>query len=83
MSIIYIPIWFYFNVERLLCYVAKSRFTFQYGSTLIITIMEQLFINKIFTFQYGSTLILSANVRVKTIYEFTFQYGSTLMINLV
>ena len=62
--LIYIPIWFYFNIASVLLFLLLLTFTFQYGSTLIkVNFLSSLFISQ-FTFQYGSTLIVKATIEV-------------------
>ena len=78
---IYIPIWFYFNESDFTTVEATSKFTFQYGSTLI------LLINIISYFYFGIYIpiwfyfnkIMPWFIPLYFI-EFTFQYGSTLII---
>ena len=58
---------------------ASIRFTFQYGSTLIMPEDEERILVTNFTFQYGSTLINTLSVSMYMFTSFTFQYGSTLI----
>ena len=55
------------------------KFTFQYGSTLIIGGVIGLILYLLFTFQYGSTLIKDPKLKKYGYDKFTFQYGSTLI----
>ena len=60
--------------------VNKKRFTFQYGSTLIIIPRKySSYLLFLFTFQYGSTLISISDFSLLENSLFTFQYGSTLI----
>ena len=63
-SVLYIPIWFYFNSRALLICLFHSFFTFQYGSTLIKSCARTFSVTDAFTFQYGSTLIYSCQFRI-------------------
>ncbi len=56
---LYIPIWFYFNVIKDIYRLLTVGFTFQYGSTLILLNIHLACFFKSFTFQYGSTLIFT------------------------
>ena len=59
-----IPIWFYFNGISLTVSISASIFTFQYGSTLIFSVVLFSGNDFNFTFQYGSTLIHSCQFRI-------------------
>ena len=61
---------------------ASTKFTFQYGSTLIDVYTSDKIYHFEFTFQYGSTLINIILFIVLVDPTFTFQYGSTLIIKL-
>ena len=54
---IYIPIWFYSNIESPLKDDLTSKFTFQYGSIQIGILWTGLSKHTKFTFQYGSIQI--------------------------
>ena len=48
--ILYIPIWFYFNLRHILMIVFNFFFTFQYGSTLIHSCQFRIFFMLICSF---------------------------------
>ncbi|EOR19846.1 hypothetical protein A500_19894 [Clostridium sartagoforme AAU1] len=56
---------------------ARTRFTFQYGATNIITQIDNNSDIIIFTFQYGATNIKFPARTEKIALVFTFQYGAT------
>ena len=56
-SSIYIPIWFYSNLDIEGELIYAREFTFQYGSIQIIAIISILELHPTFTFQYGSIQI--------------------------
>ena len=56
------------------------KFTFHYGSILIVTRSIRVTVTIQFTFHYGSILIISAIKDISNTTGFTFHYGSILML---
>ena len=76
---IYIPLWFYSNVEPLFPVIQIYKFTFHYGSILMQLGSCQLQQAEAFTFHYGSILIFHSQQVLHLPDGFTFHYGSILI----